>query len=258
MSEATTSPRRHRLVKRLRLGGLCAVGICTVSVPVTAALGLSATGTSDVLTLGDLPEPAIHHTPDDAVAGLRCTARAGTYALTFDGGPVAGATDRVVAALTTAGGLGTFFDRGEQAAAHPALVDLQRGVGQVANGGYTGVALTRVSQARRVQELQATAKVLGHPNVLFRAPHGAWDAATAADVERSGLTMVRATVDATEGDVAGRALSVRPGGIVALREDSDATVEAIPAIVSGLRKRGMCPGFVAADASGGHAQAVRP
>jgi hypothetical protein len=44
--------RRRRLAKWLKLAGLSAIGIAAVSVPVTAAIAMSATGTSDVLRLG--------------------------------------------------------------------------------------------------------------------------------------------------------------------------------------------------------------
>ncbi len=41
-------------MKGLKLAGLAVLGMCTVSVPVTLAVVLSATGSSDVLVLGDI------------------------------------------------------------------------------------------------------------------------------------------------------------------------------------------------------------
>jgi peptidoglycan/xylan/chitin deacetylase (PgdA/CDA1 family) len=135
-------------------------------------------------------------------------------------------------------------------------VELQRGVGQVANHTYSHVNLTTVSQARRIQELQATARVLDYPNALFRPPFGETDPAVDADVHRSGLVPVDWTVDTGDRRLAAqsiveRALIVEPGGIIRLHEDVNATVAALPEIVAGLRRRGLCPGFLSAAGAGG-------
>jgi hypothetical protein len=62
---------RAKLVKTLRLGGLAVLGMSAVSIPVTIAIVLSATGTSDALTLGAIAPSRRHTTPAEAVAGLR-------------------------------------------------------------------------------------------------------------------------------------------------------------------------------------------
>ena len=38
---------------------------------------------------------------------------------------------------------------------------------------------------------------------------------------------------------------MKPGGIILVHDGVEHTVRAIPGIVEGLRKRGMCPGFLA-------------
>ena len=249
-SELTAGGRRRKLGKWLKLAGLAMVGLCTVSIPVTVALALSATGTSDLLTLGDIAPRQHHATPAKEVAGLRCVAKRGYYALTFDDGPSVDTTPRIVEALRGAKAVATFFDGGANAAAHQGLVELQRGVGQVANHGYSHTHLSLVSAARRVQELQAAAQVLDYPNVFFRAPFEEAGAKIDFAVRSTGLTPVYWTLDthdvgASTRAIIDRALAVRPGGIILLHDGVDNTAGAIGGIVEGLRKRGMCPGFLA-------------
>ena len=248
-------PSAGGLGKWAKLAGLSLLGICAVSIPITVALVLSTTGTSDLLTIDGIgPERHHHESPAAAVAGARCVAKRGYYALTFDDGPRPGTTARLVASLEKAKAVATFFDLGARAQANQDLVELQRSVGQVANHSYSHPHLPAVSSARRVQELQATARVLDYPNTLFRPPYGETSAATDADIRRVGLTPVYWTVDAQDARldakaITDRALSVTPGGIILLHDGVDATVDAIPAIVAGLKERGMCAGFIGRSAN---------
>jgi peptidoglycan/xylan/chitin deacetylase (PgdA/CDA1 family) len=240
--------RRARVAKRAKLAGLAVLGLSTVSIPVTIALVLSATGTSDVLTLGAADPRAARTTPAAAVARVECEPRRGHYALTFEDGPFPETTTRLVAALRRARAVATFFDVGRRAAARPDLVEAQRSVGHVANHGWTHLALPAVGAARRVAELQATARALGYPDAFVRPPFGESDDATDRDIRRTGLTPVYWTVDAGDGsarDIIRHALTVRPGGVILLRDGAAPTVAAVPRIVAGLRERGLCPGFLA-------------
>ncbi len=232
-----TAQRRHRWAKRLNLAGLAVLGLSAVSIPVTIALALSASGTSDLLELGGSGSAATAP-PAATVSAGRCVATRGYYALTFDGGPLAGTTPRLVAALRRAGAIATFFDTGARAAAHPELVALQRSAGQVAGGGYTGEPLTGLSAARRTQELQAAARVLGYPNAFVRPP-GAADTAVEAAIRRSGLTSVYWTVDAWN------ARGVEPSGIVRIEETDGPALATLPALIRRLRADGLCPGRLA-------------
>jgi peptidoglycan/xylan/chitin deacetylase (PgdA/CDA1 family) len=241
---------RQKLAKWFKLAGLAMLGLCTVSIPVTVALALSATGASDLLTLGDIAPKQHHVTPAKEVAGLRCVAKRGYYALTFDDGPFVDMTPRIVKALRKAKAVATFFDVGAVAASHQDLVELQRSVGQVANHGFSHPQLPQVSEARRVQELQAAAKVLDYPNVFFRPPYDETSAQTDLAVSRTGLTPVYWTVDAQDAGtstnaIIQRALAVKPGGIIHLHDGVENTASAIGGIVERLRKRGMCSGFLA-------------
>jgi peptidoglycan/xylan/chitin deacetylase (PgdA/CDA1 family) len=256
-----TAARRGRLVKRLKLAALAVAGLCTVSIPVTIAFVMSATGSSDVLTIGRFTPRGEHATPATAIARLRCRPTRGYYALTFDDGPLAASTPRLVAALERAQAVGTFFDVGARAARRPDLVELQRRVGQVASHGYSGVSLGDLSDTRRIEELQATARIIDYPNAFVRPPGGARDPRVAEDLRRSGLIEVAWTVDGDEraapADViVARALSLQPGGILRLHDGHEPTIAALGRIVTGLGERGLCPGFL--RATGTTVRAVKP
>lgn len=262
---------RQKVIKWLKLAGLSLAGLCTVSIPVTVAIVLSTTGASDVLTLGGVAPRHHHQTPAQTIAGMRCVATRGHYALTFDDGPFLSTTRHLVEVLAKHSTVAVFFDVGWRADRHPDLVELQRRVGLVANETYSASDMTRLSQARRYQELQAAAKVLDYPNAFFRPPFGATSAAVESDVRRTGLTTVYWTVDASSPALTARAivriaLAVAPGGIIRLTDGRRQTVEAVPGIVAGLEQRGLCPGLlsptdrevVGANGLPFHATAVKP
>jgi peptidoglycan/xylan/chitin deacetylase (PgdA/CDA1 family) len=246
--------RRRKVAKALKLALLALLGLCTVSIPVTVALVLSASGTSDLITIGGVATERQHQTPAEAVARQRCVASRGYYALTFDDGPIADTTPRLVVRLRRAKAVATFFDIGERAAAHPDLVELQRSVGQVANHSYSHAHMPELSHARRLQELQTTARVLDYPNALFRPPYGETSPVTDADIRRTGLIAVYWTLDvrdarASAAAIAKRALRVEPGGIILLHDGGAGAIAAVPDIVAALRRRGLCPGFIAPTAT---------
>jgi peptidoglycan/xylan/chitin deacetylase (PgdA/CDA1 family) len=265
----------------LELLGLGAVGIALVTIPVTLAVVFAEDGAPEpparrapaaVLLLHGAATPASRVHPSAAVDAIHCRPTRGWYALTFDGGPVPRKTRALAATIRRARAVGTFFVIGDRAAAHPELVDVQRRVGEVAGHGFTHVKLPRVSRERRIEEVRATARLLGHPNRFIRPPFGASDAATDADIAASGLIPVywtvntRDTAERAPAAIVRRALAVRPGGIVLLNEGLDATIEAVPAIVARLRARGLCPGLLhpvktAVTGANGRAfyvQAVKP
>ncbi|WP_187369114.1 polysaccharide deacetylase family protein [Baekduia soli] len=228
------------------LAALSVLGVCLVSVPVLIALVLSgpdAGRTPDAVAgAGDEADSAT-----TARAASRCIATRGHYALTIDDGPFAGTTPSLVAAIAREGATATFFDVGERAAAHGNLVALQRHVGQVANHTYRHLHMTRLSRAHRLRELERTADVLGPHSAFYRDPYGESDPATDADVRAAGLTPVGWTIDAQSGGgpseaIVARAMRVRAGGILLLRDGDRRAVAAVGRILGRLAARGMCTG----------------
>jgi peptidoglycan/xylan/chitin deacetylase (PgdA/CDA1 family) len=244
---------QKRWVTRLKLGLLSLVGISAVSIPVTVALALSATGVDSPLELGTATDvrPARQNPAKAITESLKCTPKQGYYALTFDDGPYPETTARLVDALKDSGAVATFFDVGERAAAHQDLVEQQRTAGQVANHSYTHAHLPELSRERRFQELTATAKVLNHPNAFVRPPFGETSPETDADMRTTDLEPVYWTTDTYDWEqppadvIVKRALAVQPEGIILLHDGRENTVQAVPRIVSELRSRGMCPGLLA-------------
>jgi peptidoglycan/xylan/chitin deacetylase (PgdA/CDA1 family) len=258
-------------VKRLKLALLAVLGICSVSIPVTIAVVLSSTGASDLLTLGPGPAASATAAPATAARTRACRPTRGFYALAFEDGPLPEKTARLVATLRGAGARAVFFDVGERAAARPDLVALQKTAGIVANHGYTHVRLTAMSQARRLQELQATARILGYPNAFVQPPYGASDAAVDRDIRGSGLVPVYWTLDLGDGprssaEIVAKAGGVTAGGIILLHEGDDAALRAVAPLVRALRAQGLCPGtlartsrtIVAGNGAPFNVEAVRP
>jgi peptidoglycan/xylan/chitin deacetylase (PgdA/CDA1 family) len=243
----------NRWIKRAKLLVLSIVGISAVSIPVTAALLLSAAGDGSPLAFGapTRVRPARENSAEAIKESVKCSPTKGYYALTFDDGPYTETTARLVGALKEAGAVATFFDVGERVAAHPDLIELQRTVGQVANHSYTHPHLPEVSQERRVQELTETAKALGHPNAFVRPPYGETSSATDADISKSGLVPVYWTTDSYDWHkppvdvIVKRAVQAQPEGIVLMHDGRENTIRAVARIVSELRSQGMCPGLLA-------------
>jgi peptidoglycan/xylan/chitin deacetylase (PgdA/CDA1 family) len=243
----------RRWLKRAKLLLLSLAGISAVSIPVTAAVVLSAAGAESPLALGspDNVRTARQNPAEAITASLECSPTKGYYALTFDDGPLPRTTKRLVGALRKSGAVATFFDVGERAAAQPELVALQRTVGQVANHSYTHANLPDVPQQRRFQELTETAKVLGYPNAFVRPPYGETSPDTDADMRKTELVPVYWTIDTFDWQeppvdvIVKRALQVQPEGIILLHDGRENTIEAVPRIVSELRAEGMCPGLLA-------------
>jgi peptidoglycan/xylan/chitin deacetylase (PgdA/CDA1 family) len=185
-------------------------------------------------------------------------------ALTFDDGPDPEFTPKVLAALSEADALASFFVVGERARDHPELVrELvarghavgshslnHRDVGRMSIPITTLVAEYR--QARAIIE-----QTVGRPVKLFRPPYGNVDmrVAVAARVVgyRTWLWSVDTgdwTPDATVTSIVGRAGDVVGGDVVLLHDgivdpanpagaNRTATVEAIPGIVEQARRRGL-------------------
>ena len=55
-ADTADTRNRRKLAKWLKLGGLAVLGLSTVSIPVTIAIALSATGASDVLTIAPIAQ----------------------------------------------------------------------------------------------------------------------------------------------------------------------------------------------------------
>jgi peptidoglycan/xylan/chitin deacetylase (PgdA/CDA1 family) len=183
-------------------------------------------------------------------------------ALTFDDGP-GPSTPAVLDALREANARATFFVLGRQAEEHPDLVRRIVGDGhEIASHGYDhGILVFRgrahvADQLNRTERAVADAAGPASLSRLFRAPHGFRGPATALAATQAGYRVAGWTAGVFDSDQPGADVIARrvardlmPGAIILLH-DADGwrpeasraqTAEAIPAICSAARERGLEP-----------------
>lgn len=178
-------------------------------------------------------------------------------ALTFDDGPSPLYTPRVLDVLRRFHVPATFFVVGYLADAYPQLVQAELAAGaEVGNHTYNHPEVPPFDQLPaelRDAEIRLGADSIrragGDPSLL-RPPAGSYSEAVARAAERERERIVLWSVDpgdwqqgVTAAEIASRVLAaVRPGSIVLLHDgggDRSATVAALPAIIDGIRRRGL-------------------
>jgi len=173
--------------------------------------------------------------------------------LTFDDGPDARNSRRILQILQEEGVPATFFIHGSACERHPQLVQAMVAQGhEVANHGYSHLAPDETTPAGYVDDVERGQRILeatvGHavPRV-FRPPYGRLSARTFLRLWRRGYGFVLWSIDSRDSflteadDVVTTVLDapVTAGSIVLLHEDYAWTVEALPALISRIRERGL-------------------
>lgn len=176
-------------------------------------------------------------------------------ALTFDDGPNKELTPRLLDALKAAGAPSTFFVQGQFVSGTNVglvrrMIDEGHAVGSLS---WRHVRLHDMPADRLATWFADTDAVIsgatGRPVTLFRPPDGAWSDSVKAQAKASGQTMILWNVDshdwerdATAASIAGHvANGATAGSVIALHDGNQATIDAIPAIVEGLRAKGLTP-----------------
>ncbi|MBB4617774.1 glycosyltransferase [Sphingomonas abaci] len=208
-------------------------------------------------------------------------------ALTFDDGPDPTWTPQILDVLKREQAPGTFFVIGENALAHPLLLNRLVAEGhEIGNHSYTHPNLAEVSARGTALELNATQRLIeaytGHATRLFRAPYFGDAEPTTPDeldpallAQERGYTVVglhddpddwkRPGVDAIVQRAIDQAMNPGPdrgtANVILLHDgggDRAQTVEALPRIIEGLRARGFT--FVPVSRLMGlsHAQVMPP
>lgn len=188
---------------------------------------------------------------------------ASLVALTLDDGPDPRFTPQALAVLRDFGVHATFFLVGRNAAAHPGLVErIVRDGHAVANHTQDHLWLDRQSSSTIRDQVSACEAALrpygGNPDRLIRPPRGWTSPALAATTARMGLRTAfwSHCVEAYVGS--GSAESVQelvgdlgPGAVVLAHDggridgpnpqdiDRSATIEALPDLLEGLRRRSL-------------------
>jgi peptidoglycan/xylan/chitin deacetylase (PgdA/CDA1 family) len=176
-------------------------------------------------------------------------------ALTFDDGP-GPYTQRLVATLDKLHVNATFFAIGSQeqyfSAGTIAEIDSGDVIGDHTETHPMMASLSAHDQYEELFDQMAQIEVVGgrRPR-LFRPPYGSFDATTFRELRHLRLLMVLWSVDTADYTLPGTAAIVqsalagaKPGAIILMHDgggNREETIAALPAIVKGLRKRGLHP-----------------
>ncbi len=175
-------------------------------------------------------------------------------ALTFDDGP-GPYTERLVATLNGLHVKATFFAVGSQERyfSQGTLDELRSGdiVGDHTETHPMMASLSPHDQHEELFEQMAHIELLGPRPRLFRPPYGSFNATTFRELHHLHLLMILWSVDTADYTMPGvptivqRALAgAKPGAIILMHDaggDRSQTIAALPAIVKGLRTRGLRP-----------------
>jgi chitin deacetylase len=171
-------------------------------------------------------------------------------ALTFDDGPDAANTPRILDALRARHAHATFFVLGAQAKRHPELLRRMVAEGH-AVGSHSWSHPARVTSAQARREVDSTARVIrdatGFAPALFRPPYGIMKNGLAALARREGCTIVLWTISGADTrpissrQIADNIIHTPDPGDIALLHDGPGharTAEAVPLILDELTRAG--------------------
>lgn len=181
--------------------------------------------------------------------------RAGRVALTFDDGPHAECTPRLLDVLGEAGVHATFFMQGSNAVRHPELVRrVHREGHQVAQHGVEHVSALEQGGAEVLRNADgchaALVDILGAPvQREFRPPYGEMTLAGLRELRRSGYRLAYWSWDSNDSFVSTSAAIVErlrrkvpaAGSILLFHDDYAHTAEALPGVIASLREMGLSP-----------------
>ncbi|TJY41191.1 polysaccharide deacetylase family protein [Cohnella pontilimi] len=178
-------------------------------------------------------------------------------ALTFDDAPDANFTPKVLDALKKAGVKATFFVVGNRVAAHPDIVNRMVREGHVlGNHSYTHANLPKLKDASFRDEILKTDRIIrshtGYLPSYVRPPYGNISEHQIQWLRSEHKTIVNWNVDSLDWKgLSGEQVStnilahVKPGSIILQHaaggtgEDLTGTVDALPKVISKLRKDGV-------------------
>lgn len=174
-------------------------------------------------------------------------------AITFDDGPTAAHTPRILDALRGLDVPATFFFQGSNVSRNPELVRRAHAEGhQVAGHGIAHVSALKLSAPEVLRDAQTCHELL--ENVVgaplpryFRPPYGDMTLGGLRLLNRAGFRIAYWTYDSNDSFVkSAAAIEQRfsaepptPGGVVLFHDDYGLTAEALPAVIRYLRSRGL-------------------
>lgn len=173
-------------------------------------------------------------------------------ALTFDDGPRAQTTARVLDALEAAGGRATFFMVGKNAAKAENAAVIQRMTEMgcaLGNHTYDHVDLKKTAEADAKKQIQKTSDAVkaagGSPTTLLRPPYGSTDAQTKKIAGALGYPVILWNVDTLDWKTKNTANTVKTildnvqdGDIILMHDIYEQTAEAAEQVIPELVRRG--------------------
>ena len=184
--------------------------------------------------------------------------RRDVMALTFDDGPSADTTPRILEILRAEGVRATFFVLGKHAEQHPEIVEqIVRDGHELGNHGYDHGILAFAGATQVHRQLQRTERLLrragGPPVRVFRAPHGFRSPFVARTARRLGYVTCAWTAGVFDTAKPGvdviikrSAKAMKPGAILLLHDadgwgddDRSQTADALPGIIAAARERNL-------------------
>lgn len=171
-------------------------------------------------------------------------------ALTFDDGPNATSTPKVLSALKAHDAVATFFMLGSQAEYYPQVAQQVLTEGhEIGSHTQSHRDLSTLKDAQIQQELgEASRKIegaTGYKPTLLRPPYGAYNDKVLHAAKREGTPIILWSVDSLDwksrnaqavNDVVLR--TVKPGSIVLMHDIHLSTAEALPSLLTALKKQG--------------------
>ncbi len=171
-------------------------------------------------------------------------------ALTFDDGPRASVTDRILAYLRESGGRATFFMVGNRVAANENSVNQMVAQGcQVGNHTFDHQYITRLSLEEMQQQIggtnQAVLDACGILPMVIRPPGGKVDEASLTILETMGMPAVMWSIDTKDWQhrdaqmtVEAVLSQVKDGDIVLMHDIYPSTADAAAVLIPALTERG--------------------
>lgn len=176
----------------------------------------------------------------------------GAVAITFDDGPVAGRTEKILEILQQHRAPAAFFCIGKRVNAHPQLVQRIHDEGHlVANHSYFhGATFDLQSVSAIAKELSDTDMAIeqatGSRPVYFRPPYGVTNPMVASAVRRGNYTTVGWSIRSFDTVIRDRSRllaritrSLKGGDIILLHDHGPCTMEILPDLLSRIKSVGL-------------------
>jgi peptidoglycan/xylan/chitin deacetylase (PgdA/CDA1 family) len=232
------------LQRRLTAARCAALLVCFALAAAAPAWGGFDGGT--VVGAGEEPFGCTSRPGAIAREGAAGSRAGDEVALTFDDGPSRTQTPAILETLDRLGAHATFFEEGRHVRGREALMRQVLAAGdEIGNHSFDHPVDPGEGELASTQA--AIRAATGFTPCLFRPPYGELDRAEEAAARANGLELVFWTLDSEDdrhpgvGTIRARVVRrAKPGSIVLLHDGGHhpQTVEALPGIVEGLRRRG--------------------